>query len=191
MIALVAGLLLFFGIHMVRIVAAPWRTRQIERLGPLAWRGVYSVLSLVGFALMIWGYSQTRGVPDLWQWPRAMRHVAALLTLPAFVLITAAYVPRNHFKAAIGHPMLAGTKLWALAHLLCNARMGDLLLFGTFLAWAVVAFVASRKRDRAAGTRYAPGSVGGSVATVVIGVAAWAGFAMVGHGWLIGVRPFG
>jgi uncharacterized membrane protein len=187
MIALVAGLLLFFGIHMVRIVAAPWRTRQIERLGPQAWRGVYSVLSLAGFALMIWGYSQTRGVPDLWQWPRAMRHVAALLTLPAFVLIVAAYVPRNHFKAAIGHPMLAGTKLWALAHLLCNARLGDLLLFGTFLAWAVVAFVASRKRDRAQGTRYAAGSV----ATVVIGVAAWAGFALVGHGWLIGVRPFG
>lgn len=191
MLALLAGLLLFFGVHMVRIVAGPWRLRQIERLGLNGWKGIYSLISLAGFALLLWGYGQTRGMPELWLLPRFTRHLAALLTLPAFLLLVAAYVPRNHLKAAIGHPMLAGVKLWALAHLLCNARVGDLLLFGTFLAWAVLAFVTSRRRDRAEGVQYAKGTATGTALVLVIGLLAWAGFAVVGHAWLIGVRPFG
>ena len=186
----ILGLILFFGIHMVRIVAGPWRSRQIARLGEMPWKGIYSLLSLAAFGLMLWGYGQTRAAPELWLTPLWARHLAALLTLPVFVLVLAAYVPGNHFKAALGHPMLAGIKLWALAHLLCNARLGDLLLFGSFLAWSVLAFVACRRRDRAAGVRYRAGSMGASALVLVLGLGTWAGFAFYGHSWLIGVRPF-
>jgi uncharacterized membrane protein len=120
-----------------------------------------------------------------------MRHIAALLTLFAFVLLAAAYVPRNGIKARLHHPMVLGVKVWALAHLLANQFLHDLLLFGGFLAWAVLSFRAARQRDRAAGTTYPPGTVVGTVATVVIGVVAWAVFAMWAHGLLFGVRPFG
>jgi uncharacterized membrane protein len=188
---LVLGLVLFFGIHMVRIVAGPWRSRQIERMGAMPWKGIYSVISLAGFGLMLWGYGQTRAAPELVLMPLWTRPLAALLTLPAFVLLVAAYVPRNHFKAALGHPMLASVKLWSLAHLLCNMRLGDVLLFGSFLAWSVLAFVASRRRDRADGVRYSAGTLGASALVLALGVGAWAWFAMVGHGRLIGIRPFG
>jgi uncharacterized membrane protein len=123
--------------------------------------------------------------------PLYMRHVASLLMLISFVLVAAAYVPGNHLKAALGHPMVAGVKLWAFAHLLSNGRVADVILFGAFLAWAIVDFIAARKRDRAAGTRYAAGSAARTALTVIAGVAAWAGFALWAHLWLIGVRPFG
>lgn len=191
MTALLAGILLFFGAHSVRLVADGWRARQIARLGEEKWKALFAVISLAGLALMVWGYSATRMVPDLWQPPIWTRHLAALLTLPAFVLIVAAYVSRNHFKARLGHPMLAGTGLWALAHLLSNTRPGDLLLFGVFLVWAAIAFVSSRRRDRLAGTRYPVGGFMRDALVVAIGVAGWALFAVFGHAWLIGVRPFG
>lgn len=190
MAILVFGLLLFFGIHLVNVVAGPWRSRQIASFGLNAYKGIYSLISLAGFILMIWGYSQARDAAELWLLPRFTRHLAALFTLPAFVLLVAAYVPGNHLKAKIGHPMLAGVKLWALAHLLCNARPGDVLLFGTFLAWSVLTFVCCRRRDRAQGVQYRAGNIGATLTTIGIGALAWAGFAFFGHAWLIGVRPF-
>lgn len=191
MTILLLGILLFFSVHSVRIVAEGWRTRRIARLGENRWKGLYSLASLAGLALMVWGYGMTRTAPELWNLPVWTRHLAALLTLPAFVLLVATYVPGSRIKALIGHPMLAGVKLWAFAHLLANSRPGDVLLFGAFLAWAVIAFIAARRRDRAAGTRYAPGTVAGDVLVVAIGLGAWALFAFYGHAWLIGVRPFG
>jgi uncharacterized membrane protein len=191
MTALIAGMLLFFATHSTRIVADGWRNRQVARLGEKKWKGMYAAVSLVGLGLMIWGYGPTRIAPDLWPTPIWTRHLAALLTLPAFILIVAAYMPGNHFKSVLGHPMLAGVVLWAFAHLLTNTRPGDLLLFGVFLVWAVIAFVASRQRDRRAGTRYPQGTLARDVGVVAIGTAAWAAFAFVGHAWLIGVRPFG
>ena len=90
----------------------------------------------------------------LWTPPVWTRHAAALLTLPAFILLAAAYVPRNAIKARLGHPMLLGTKLWAAAHLLANGNVADVLLFGGFLVWATLCFRAAKGRDRAAGTTY-------------------------------------
>ena len=191
MTLLLLGLLLFFGAHAIRIVAAPWRARQIARLGENRWKGLYSLVSLAGLALMVWGYGLTRAAPELWHHPVWTRHLAALLTLPAFVLLVATYVPGSRIKAWIGHPMLAGVKLWALAHLLANSRPGDLLLFGAFLVWAVIAFIAARRRDRAANTRYPAGKTSGDVLVVAIGLSAWVLFALYGHAWLVGVRPFG
>jgi len=192
MTILILGMLLFLGTHSTRIFADGWRTRQMARLGENGWKGLYALLSLIGFGLTVWGYGQTRGVPvELWQPPLWTRHLAALLTVPAFVLLVAAYVPGNRLKPLIGHPMIAGVALWALAHLLANGRLGDVLLFGAFLLWAVLDFSASRRRDRVAGTRYPAGTLARDGLVLAIGLIAWLAFARFGHLWLIGVAPFG
>ena len=142
--------------------------------------------------LIVYGYGLARSQPAvLWTPPLWMRHLTALLTIPAFVLLAAAYVPRNRIKTAIGHPMVAGVKVWAFAHLLANGTLPAVVLFGSFLAWSVVYFTTARRRDRAAGTRYPAGTASGDTVTVVAGLAAWALFAFLLHGLLIGVRPFG
>ncbi len=192
MTALIAGLVLFLGVHSVRIVAEPWRARQLAAWGEGRWKGLYSLVSLIGLVLIVWGYGQARTTPvDLWQPPVFTRHLASLLTLPAFVLLAAAYVPGSRLKARLGHPMVLGVKLWALAHLLANGRWADVLLFGGFLLWAVADFRAARRRDRAEGVTRAPGRASRDVLVVIVGVIAWAVFAAVLHGPLIGVKPFG
>ena len=193
MAMLLLGLVLFLGLHSVRIVAEGWRTAMIGRLGEGGWKGLYSVASVAGFALIVWGYGLARQQPTvLWPAvPTGLKHLASLLTLGAFVLLAAAYVPGNHLKAKLRHPMILGVKLWALAHLVVNNTLADLLLFGGFLAWAVAAFIAARKRDRAQGTTYPPGRVDRTIITLAAGTAAWASFAFWLHAWLIGVRPFG
>jgi uncharacterized membrane protein len=192
MTPLILGLILFLGTHSVRIFADGWRTRQLARRGELPWKGVYTLLSLAGFALIVWGYGLTRSAPVvLWTPPAWTYSVTAALTVPAFILIAAAYVPGTRIKAAVGHPMIAGVKIWALAHLLSNGRLGDVVLFGAFLAWAVLDFAAARRRDRAAGVRYPAGPFARDAIAIVAGLAAWGLFAFFLHAWLIGVRPFG
>lgn len=192
MTLLILGLLLFLGAHSSRIFAEPWRQARIAQWGPQGWKGIYSVVSLAGFALIVWGYGQARLAPlPLWTPSIGLRHAASLLTLLSFVLLAAAYVPRNAIKARIGHPMVAGVKLWALAHLLANHTVADLILFGTFLIWAVLNFRAARARDRAAGTVHPAGTLANTALTVVIGLAAWMAFALWAHEAWIGVRPFG
>lgn len=187
--ALILGLVLFLGIHSVRIFAEDWRTARRAAMGEMAWKGVYSVVSAVGLGLIIWGYGQARQTPVvLWDTPTWTRHFAALLTLLSFVLLVAAYVPRNALKLRLQHPMILGVKVWALAHLLANNTLADLLLFGGFLLWAILCFRAARRREPV-GTAQAPSAVATSL-TVAIGVGAWAVFAMWGHAALIGVRPF-
>lgn len=191
MIYLIAGLVIFLGVHSARIVAESWRTRTIARFGANSWKAVYSLLSIAGFVLLAWGYGEARqqGVV-LYDPPQFMRHIAGLLMLVALVLVAAAYVPRNHIKAKLGHPMVAGVKLWAFAHLLSNGRLADVVLFGAFLAWAIADFIAARRRDRAAGTVYPAGDELRTVLTVVAGVGAWAVLVTGLHQWLIGVPPF-
>ena len=109
----------------------------------------------------------------------------------AFVLVAAAYVPGNRIRAVVGHPMVAGVKAWAVAHLLANGTLADVVLFGAFLAWAVLDFRAARRRDRAAGRVPGRGGPAGDGLVVAIGLGAWAAFAFWLHGALIGVRPFG
>ncbi|RPJ47218.1 MAG: hypothetical protein EHM16_06860 [Betaproteobacteria bacterium] len=189
---LILGLIIFLGTHSVRIVAEGWRTRTIARVGPNRWKGIYSVLAIAGFVLLVWGYGQARQAPVvLYDPPLFMRHVAGLLMLVSFVLFAAAYVPGNHIKAAVGHPLVAGTTVWAFAHLLSNGRLADVVLFGAFLVWAIADFIAARRRDRAAGTVYPAGSSALSALVVVAGGVGWAVFAFWAHRWLIGVGPFG
>lgn len=191
MAILILGLAIFLGVHSVRIVADRWRQAQIARLGTHAWKLGYSVLSAVGLGLIIWGFGLARAAPVvLWHPPPGMRHLAGLLTLIAFVFLAAAYVPRNHIKARLHHPMVLGVKAWAAAHLLASGSVADLLLFGSFLVWAVAAFIAARRCDRVAGTTYAAGTARGTLLAVAAGAVAWAAFAFWLHGILIGVRPF-
>ncbi len=189
---LVLGLVIFLGAHSVRIVADGWRTHMLQRLGEGGWKGLYTAVSLVGFALIIWGFGQARQQPvQLWSPPLAMRHLASLLTLLSFILVTAAYVPRNGIKARLHHPMVLGVKSWALAHLMANGNLAHVVLFGSFLIWAALSFSAARRRDRAAGTQYPPGSLSATLLTLALGTGLWVVFALWLHGLLIGVRPFG
>jgi uncharacterized membrane protein len=192
MTPLVVGLVLFLGTHSVRIFADGFRSAQVARLGINGWKAIYSVVSIAGFVLLVYGYGLARESPTVvFVPPPWMRHVTALLTIPAFVLLAAAYVPGTRIKRAVGHPMVAGVKIWAFAHLLANGTLADVVLFGAFLAWAVFDYVAARRRDRAVGRIYPTGPVARDVIAVAIGLAAYVVFAFWLHAWWIGVQPFG
>ena len=192
MTLLILGLVLFLGIHSARVFADGPRTRFIAQRGENAWKGLYSAVSLLGLVLLVWGFGLARQQPVvLWAPPTWARHLAAVLTLPAFVLLAAAYVPGNHIKARLHHPMVLGIKVWAFAHLLVVRTLAAEIVFAAFLVWAALSFRAARSRDRAVGRVYPPGRLVPTVVTVAAGVAAWAGFLMWGHAALIGVRPFG
>lgn len=180
------GLLGFLGLHSLRIVAPAWREARIAVMGDMAWKGIYSLLSIAFFVLMIWGYGQMRQHPVLvWQPPLALRHVGMLLVVIAFVLIVAAYVPKNAIRARLGHPMILGVKTWAFAHLLMSGWLHSMLLFGAFLLWAIFGYADMRKRPR----DVAKSSVAMTIVTVVAGIVFAAVFAMYLHGMLIGVKP--
>jgi uncharacterized membrane protein len=192
MLVLILGLLMFLGLHSIRIVADGWRAEQIARHGDKRWKGVYSLAALGGFALIVWGYGLARdGATLLWLPPVGIRHLTGLLTAAAFVLFAAAWVPGTRIKALVGHPLLAGVMVWAVAHLLANATLHAALLFVAFFAWSLVDFLASRARDRRDGVRYPAGSLARDGVAAAAGLLAWVLFAFVLHGWLIGVRPFG
>ena len=193
MTALILGLLLFLGVHSVRIVAEGWRGRTIARIGAGPWKGAYTLVSVAGLALIIWGFGLARAQPQvLWATPVWARHLAALLMWVSLVLMVAAYVPGNPIKARLRHPMVLSVKVWALAHLLANNTAADALLFGSFTLWAVLNFRAARQRDRVspplAGAR---GGLASGLLVVVVGTAVWALIAFWAHGALFGVRPFG
>lgn len=193
MILLILGLVLFLGVHSVRIVADQWRTQFITDRGELLYKGLYSLLSLLGLVLIVLGYSDTRlNAVFVWTPPIALSHVASLLVLLSFILIAAAYIPATRIKAVLGHPMVLGVKVWALAHLLANGRLGDIVLFGAFLAWAIVDYANSRRRDRREGTvRSFDTGIARDAMAVVAGGLAWFVFAFWLHVRLIGVSPFG
>ncbi|WP_175716110.1 NnrU family protein [Burkholderia anthina] len=192
MLVLILGLAIFLGVHSIRIVADGWRTAMIARIGEKGWKAGYAIASIVGFVLIVRGYGLAREtVTLLWVSPVGVRHLTGVLTAVAFVLIAAAYVPRNRIKPLVHHPMLAGVMVWAVAHLLVNGTLHAVVLFGAFFVWSLVDFVVSRARDRRDGVRYPPGRLSGDVIAVVAGHIVWAGFALFLHGPLIGVRPFG
>lgn len=194
MLWLVAGLVLFLGVHSVSIVAPGARDRWAARLGENPWKGIYSIVSLAGLVLIVLGYSAARQAPIvLYTPPTALRHLSALLMLPVFILLIAVYVP-GRIRRAAKHPMLAAVKFWALAHLLANGTLADVLLFGGFLVWAVADRI-SVKRRAAAGLRVGPpvGTQGPDrdLIAVIGGLIVYGVFAGWAHGALFGVRPFG
>ena len=202
MTGLILGLVLFLGAHSTRIFADGWRTRTMEAWGEKPFKGVIALVSLVGFYGLIVGYSQVRMEPVvLWQPPIATRHISLLLMLFASILLVAAYIPANHFKVRLGHPMVLSVKVWALAHLLANGNLADLLLFGTFLAWSVMNFKSARGRDRAKAESQALLSdesvqptipkTSATLIAVVVGAGLWALITFVLHAKVVGVSPMG
>ncbi|MCC5796637.1 MAG: NnrU family protein [Methylophaga sp.] len=192
MLTLLTGLLLFLGVHSTRIFADDWRTAQIAKHGILKWKTVYALLSLIGLWLIVVGYSAIKAAPEvLWVAPVWSRHLAALLTLPAFILLVATYLPASRIKAKVGHPMLLAVKLWAVAHLVANGTLAALLLFGSFLVWSVVDFAVSRRRDRRLGVSRAQGTLKADILVIVVGLVLWKVFALYLHVALFGVKPFG
>ena len=202
MALLILGLVLFLGAHSTRIFAENWRQAILERLGEKAYKGVYTLVSLLGFGLMVFGFDQVRwDSPLLWAPPVWVKHAAALLMLLSLVLLASAYTPRNAIKAKLHHPMVLSVKVWALAHLLANPRLADVVLFGAFLLWSVLNFRAARQRDRLAAASEQAGegsaalqpeiSISATWRAIGIGVVVWAFLLSRGHTWLFGVSPIG
>jgi uncharacterized membrane protein len=199
---LILGLVLFLGAHSTRIFADGWRTRTLEAWGEKPFKGVIALVSLLGFYGLIVGYAQVRMEPVvIWQPPMATRHISVLLMLFASILLVAAYIPANHFKVRLGHPMVLSVKVWALAHLLANGNLADLLLFGAFLAWSVMNFKSARARDRANAesqalvldedAQPAMPKTSATLMAVVVGAGLWALITFVLHAQVVGVSPMG
>ena len=199
---LILGLVLFLGAHSTRIFAEGWRTKTIEAWGEKPFKGVSALVSLVGFYALIVGYAQVRLEPVvIWQPPIATRHVSVLLMLFASILLVAAYIPANHFKVRLRHPMVLSVKVWALAHLLSNGNLADLILFGAFLVWSVMNFKSARARDRIQAEMQAQMSVESAQAaspqtsatliTVGVGAVLWGLITFVLHARVVGVSPLG
>lgn len=190
MLVLILGLILFLGTHSLKVVAPGWRSQMVARLGENGWKGFYSVVSLIGFVLIVWGYGMARQDPiPLWYPPIWTRHIALLLNLIAFILFAAYLVPAGWMKARIGHPMVLSVKVWAFAHLIANGTLADVILFGAFLVWAIVDYASNRRRDRAAGTVRVAGPARNDAIAIVVGVLIWAVILWRVHEWVIGVSP--
>ncbi len=190
MIVLVIGLILFFAVHSIAIVKPVWRDRMAATLGEWPWKGLYSLVSLAGLVLIVWGYGLARQdpvflyIPPVW-----LHHVALLLLIFAFPLLLATYLP-GRIQTMTKHPMLVATKLWALAHLLANGTLADVLLFGSFLVWAVVDRISLKRRTPPAVLGAPPSRFNDAIA-VGGGLALYAAFLLGLHAWLFGVSPIG
>lgn len=186
---LLPGLVLFLGVHSIGIFAPAWRAAMIERLGDATWKALFTVAAVIGFVLLVHGYGVARVDPQvLYTTPPFMRHVAALLMLPVFPLLLATYLP-GRIKLAVRHPMLTATKAWALAHLLVNGTVADVLLFGGFLVWAVADRIAAGKRAVPRATPAAPAGRWNDLLAVAGGLVLYVVFIAWAHERLIGVVP--
>ena len=187
MLLFITGLVLFFAVHSISIVNVGWRDSMVERLGTHTWRILYSLASLVGLILLIWGYGIARGDPViLYTPPGWLLYFNFLLMLFVFPLFMVSFLP-GRIKTAVKHPVFATVKIWAFAHLLTNGALADVLLFGCFLAWAVAGRISMKHRRN----RPVPGfpeSPANDLVAVMVGLLLYLLFVMALHGWLIGVE---
>jgi uncharacterized membrane protein len=188
---LIIGLIIFLGSHSCRIFAEPWRNNMIDRLGEVKWKGLYTIVSLIGLVLVVIGYGQARQTPVvLWQPATYLTHIAILLNLVAFIFLAASASTNNAIRLKLKHPMILGVKVWALAHLLANGTLVDLILFGSFLLWAVLDFRSARKRPIHMQEKVVVSSKA-TIIVIITGVVVWAVFIFGLHQYLIGVSPLG
>jgi uncharacterized membrane protein len=186
---LLAGLLLFFAVHLVP-TRPPLRAGVVGRIGSGPYMGLFTLLSLAALALIVLGYGQMQGLgrgnPQVWVPPAWTRHLTMLLMLPALILLVAAYVP-SRIRSAVRHPMLAGVKLWAFAHLLSNGDLASVLLFGSFLAYGVYDRISVRRRDARGPLGAASGGAAQDAIAIVGGLALYAVLLFWAHRWITGV----
>ena len=186
MLMLIVGLILFFGPHSIAVVAPGWRNRAVMHLSEQAWKGAYSLISAAGLIFIVLGFAQARHAPlVLYTSPAWLQDVTWVLMLPVFPLLLAAYLP-GRIQTAMKHPMLAAVKLWATAHLLVNGTLADVLLFGSFLIWAVAVRISVKRRVPTAVPGAPPGRYKDLLA-VLLGLALYAAFIWRLHAMLIGV----
>lgn len=186
MLFLAIGIVLFFGVHSVAMICPEWRQQMIDRLGQKPWKAGYSLIAILGFVLLVVGYGQARLDPTLlYSPPTWTRHITFLLMLPVFPLLLASSLP-GRIHSATKHPTLVGTKLWAFAHLLSNGTLADVLLFGTFLAWAIADRISMKHRPGKTSPALMHSPWNDAIA-VVGGLAIYAFFLFGGHAWLIGM----
>jgi uncharacterized membrane protein len=188
---LIIGLIIFLGSHSCRIFAESWRNNMIDRLGEVKWKGLYTIVSLIGLVIVVIGYGQARQNPViLWQPATYLLHIAVLLNLVAFIFLAGSSPSNNAIRLKLKHPMILGVKVWALAHLLANGTLADLILFGSFLLWAILDFRSARKRP----VHMAEKAVVSTKATIIVvvsGIVVWAVFVFGLHQYLFGVSPLG
>jgi uncharacterized membrane protein len=190
MAALVLGIVIFLGLHSTRIFAEGVRAKAIERLGEGPWKGIYSLLSLIGLALIVWGFARARwNAAELWTPPIWTRHTTILLMLFSLILIGAYIFKRSHIAVAVHHPMVWGVAIWAAGHLIANGSAADLLLFGAFLLWAAADLVSSYGRDARNAVVYPAPNWGATTGAIVLGVVLWIALLDGLHQWLFGVSP--
>ena len=186
MLVLIIGLLLFFGIHAVRMIAPGFRAAQIAA-NEGRWKGIYSLLSLVGLVLIVWGYILYRPQADqLYIPPEWGRHVTYAFVLLGLISLTSAYQPVGRIKSTLQHPFLVGVILWSLGHLLANGDAAGVLLFGAFLVYSVINLIAELRRGQPK-----PVFVGyrGDIIAIVGGAVAYVVILLWLHGLLFGVNP--
>jgi uncharacterized membrane protein len=187
---LALGLVIFLGIHSIRIVDEDVRNKAIKRLGEGPWKGLYSLGSLIGFALIVWGFARARwDGPELWSAPIWARHTTALLMLISMLLIGGYLFKKSHISVAVHHPMVWGVAVWAASHLLANGSAPDLLLFGAFLLWAVADLASSYRRDGRNAVIYPTPEWGATIGAAVLGLILWGAFVGGLHLWLFGISP--
>jgi uncharacterized membrane protein len=190
MAILVLGLVIFLGLHSTRMVSESGREKAIARIGEGPWKGIYSLISAIGFVMIVWGFARARfEAPQLWTPPPGARHVTMLLMLVAVILFASYLFKRSHITVAVHHPMLWSVFLWSAGHLLANGSAADLVLFGAFLVWSAADLASAYARNRRNGVVYPAPQLAATAGAVVAGLVVYA--LLIGglHLWLFGVSP--
>ncbi|WP_291684432.1 NnrU family protein [Bradyrhizobium sp.] len=188
---MVAGLVLFLGAHTLT-TQRDLRAGLIASWGEGGYKIGYALVSLAGLALIVWGFAHYRadGMIELWTPPRALKHLAVALMLPAVILVVAAYI-RGRIYTTIKHPMLSGVKLWAAAHLIANGDLGGIILFGSFLGWAVFDRISLKRRADPGAPPIPVGGLGNDMIAVAVGIVAYLALVFAFHPVVIGIPVVG
>lgn len=187
---LIAGLVLFLGVHSTRILADGWRARMLARVGEKPWKLGYTVVSLLGFVLIVYGFGQARQAPE-WVFvaPAWGRHLTMLAMWVSMILLAASHSPQSHYKAWLHHPMLWATLLWSATHLTVRHQKHDAVMFGAFAVWAAVCLVSSYARDARNGTTYGPPVLKKTLIATAAGTVLYLVFVFGLHKLLMGMSP--
>ena len=188
---MIVGLALFLGAHTLT-TQRDLRARIIGSMGASGYKIGYALVSLAGLALIVWGFANYRatGWIDVWYPPKALKHITVALMLPAVIAVVAAYM-RGRIYTTLKHPMLVGVKAWAAAHLLANGDLGSIILFGSFLGWAVFDRISLKHRTDPGGPPIPVGGIGNDAIAVVVGIIVYLALAFAFHPAVIGVPVFG
>jgi uncharacterized membrane protein len=191
LLVMIVGLVLFLGAHSFT-TRRDLRARLIASTGEGSYKMLYSLASLAGLVLIVWGFAQYRatGWIDVWSPPRALKHLNLALMLPAVIFVVAAYI-RGTIYVKLKHPMLAGVKLWAFGHLLANGDLGGIILFGSFLGWAVYDRISLKRRSDPGSPPIPVGGITNDLIAVAVGFVAYLALAFVFHPVVIGVPVVG